>query len=384
MRAGFVRTAASYNRSAEESEMQLLKNEKLMKRYKSLFDYNPHMISVLNEQGYITEVNQKLIDTIGYDATGMHFEDLLYDKKTSCAFDTFLQLKQGELIHESDVIKGKNGAPLHIHYKGIPVMVDDQCEGIFVVARDITNSKRMQMGIKKDLELASRIQRSLLCAPLNHESLRVSGSYQPASDIGGDMYVWYQIDDHRYGVLILDVMGHGISSALITMAMRSLLEPIIMRYRTPHAVMAQLNRYMYKLFTENTSTARFLTSIYVLINTRKQEMEYINAGHPPGLLLHEGESYSLDSGSPPLGLSETMTFSSVKIPYFNNSRLLLYTDGLLDYLDETSVKGAIGRMQAYFIQNDQSETEDYLNEVLQTRDFHFDHDDVTILKIDFL
>ncbi|WP_420910188.1 PP2C family protein-serine/threonine phosphatase, partial [Lysinibacillus fusiformis] len=64
--------------------------------------------------------------------------------------------------------------------------------------------------IQYELDLATHVQRSLLSPPLNEKDIRIEVSYLPSSNLAGDMYYWYKIDDHRYAIILLDMMGHGI------------------------------------------------------------------------------------------------------------------------------------------------------------------------------
>lgn len=186
---------------------------------------------------------------------------------------------------------------------------------------------------EKELELARKIQETSLTAPIQNEHLEIESYYKASSNLSGDMYGFYQIDSHRYGIIILDVMGHGISSALVSMSLHSLFQRLITRGFSADMVMQELDHHLHNLFQNNEEARHYCTAIYLLIDVKKQEISYINAGHPPAYWQDpSGKQYELSSTTPPVGLIEGITFKTVTIPYTRGGRLLLYTDGITDPL----------------------------------------------------
>lgn len=97
--------------------------------------------------------------------------------------------------------------------------------------------------------------------------------YIPSDDLSGDMYACYQIDYDRYGVIIIDVMGHGISSSLVSMLLRSLLRGLIVRVIDPVYVAIELENHVRNLFPSHANELRYLFSmIYLVIDTKKSRL----------------------------------------------------------------------------------------------------------------
>jgi len=201
----------------------------------------------------------------------------------------------------------------------------------FRVRTSLLRAERTQLrraGLRKraeELALARRLQRSVLAPPITSPSLAVEAAFIPSDGLSGDMYYWCQIDEDRYGILLIDVMGHGLAASLVSMALRSLMHGLITRVTDPAEVMRELNGHMI-LFQPN-----YLTALYVVIDTRRQTMEWANAGHPPGLL-HEGPGPvgMLERTSVPLGLTADLKVEKRTRSYSQPARLLLYTDGLAE------------------------------------------------------
>ncbi|MGN7763188.1 SpoIIE family protein phosphatase [Paenibacillus sp. 22594] len=204
--------------------------------------------------------------------------------------------------------------------------------GINGVVLDITDKKQIEKNKQTDLDLARQVQKSVLSQPIHTPSFSINAKYVPSRNLGGDMYAWYRLNENRYGVLIMDVMGHGVSSALICMSIRSLLRGIIQANLSPEEVIHELNTHMNKLFSVAKGTTNFFfTAIYLIVDTGKHTVEYINAGHPSGLLVDDrGEVFRLKSSSLPIGLIPHMKLQKQTLSFKGAARILLYTDGLIE------------------------------------------------------
>ncbi|OKP94431.1 hypothetical protein A3848_00090 [Paenibacillus sp. P32E] len=204
--------------------------------------------------------------------------------------------------------------------------------GVNGVVLDITDKKQIEKNKQTDLDLARQVQKSVLSQPIHTPSFSINAKYVPSRNLGGDMYAWYRLKENRYGVLIMDVMGHGVSSALICMSIRSLLRGIIQANLTPEEVIHELNNHMNKLFSVAKGTTNFFfTAIYLIVDAEKHTVEYINAGHPSGLLVDgSGEVFRLKSSSLPIGLIPQMKLQKQTLSFKGAARVLLYTDGLIE------------------------------------------------------
>ncbi|WP_281884670.1 PP2C family protein-serine/threonine phosphatase [Paenibacillus sp. YYML68] len=193
--------------------------------------------------------------------------------------------------------------------------------------------KENEAKIRSELELARQVQSSVLSPPLRKERLEIGAAYYPSFELAGDFYAWYRIDEHRHGIIILDMMGHGISSSLVCMFMSSVMQDTITRYVSPELVIAELNRYMNQLNQKSTTVSYYFTAIYLLIDTQRQTIEYVNAGHPPGFMLQQGQPpLQLDQGSCAVGFFDQMDIVKSTYAYASPLRIVLYTDGLLEAL----------------------------------------------------
>ncbi|WP_195724176.1 SpoIIE family protein phosphatase [Paenibacillus monticola] len=226
-----------------------------------------------------------------------------------------------------------NGEIRWVESRLFPVInSNNRLVGINGLMIDITDKKRIEENHRIDLDLARQVQKSVLSKPIYTPVFSIDARYVPSQELGGDMYAWYHIDEHRYGILIMDVMGHGVSSSLICMSIRALLRGIIQSCSNPEDVVKELNDHMNKLFSEAMpATNFFFTAIYLIVDHENNCIEYINAGHPSGLLMDDsGEIHILESTGIPIGLMLDLNVTTKIIQLKGSARLILYTDGLIE------------------------------------------------------
>lgn len=155
--------------------------------------------------------------------------------------------------------------------------------------QEVKIRKQQESMIQKDLFVAKRFQKNALSPPLNLEYVQIDGLYVTSNTLGGDMYCWFKINDHLTGILLYDVMGHGIAASLVTMSIRSLLKGIITKLIDPVAAIQELNRQIYELFSDEDMDRFLITAIYILIDTKNRTLHYVNAAHPSGFYLENME-----------------------------------------------------------------------------------------------
>lgn len=196
---------------------------------------------------------------------------------------------------------------------------------------------------EEDLRSAAQIQQSLL--PKSLPSLphfNVSCHFHPFEKIGGDLINLRQVDEESLMLFLLDVSGHGVSSAMVSVSVhqslslqtgqivkRSIDKPPYYRLLSPVEVMMALaDEYPFERFE------MFFTIVYMLINIHTGQVRYCSAGHPPPILLREnGNIQRLATGGGLIGLPDTGPFEQGEVMLATGDRLFLFSDGLLDHTD---------------------------------------------------
>jgi len=191
--------------------------------------------------------------------------------------------------------------------------------------------KEQEENLRNELDLATQVQRNLLSSPLREDHIKIEASYLPSFKLAGDMYYWYKIDENRYGIILLDVMGHGISASLVCMFISSVLRETIKCLIDPELVIKELNKYMTLLHNDNDNIPYYFTAIYLVVNTEDRTIEYVNAGHPAGyVLVDETNVVELNRGSCAVGFFDEIKVEKTVIPFNKNAQILLFTDGVLE------------------------------------------------------
>jgi phosphoserine phosphatase RsbU/P len=203
--------------------------------------------------------------------------------------------------------------------------------------------KERDKRIQHELDLAKQVQLSMLSEPIQKDDVAISAVYRPSFELAGDLYAWYPISPGRYGVILLDMMGHGISSSLVCMYIYSTLKDAITGIGDPEAVIMELNRRMNQLQMPDSLENYYFTAIYFVLDTAEQTIEYVNAGHPAGIAVVDDEVQLMTSGCCPLGFFEEIEVTKGVIPYKKGARILLFTDGLSEGL-EAEYEAAIEKL----------------------------------------
>jgi phosphoserine phosphatase RsbU/P len=194
--------------------------------------------------------------------------------------------------------------------------------------------KERDLHITAELELAKQVQGSVLSQPIDDENVKIDAIYQPSFELAGDFYAWYRISEKRYGIILLDMMGHGISSSLVCMFISSVLQDTIKKITDPEQVISELNRYMNQLYMNDKLVNYYFTAIYLVLDTEEKTIEYVNAGHPPGLVFIEDEVVLIEQSCCAVGFFENIKIRKGLIQYKNSIQIMLFTDGLIELLQE--------------------------------------------------
>ncbi len=191
------------------------------------------------------------------------------------------------------------------------------------------NRERLRM--KQELEHAREIQLSMLPRTGPDTGwLDIASLSLPATEVGGDYYDYFPIDDERLAVVVGDVAGHGVASGLVLSGVRSGLNLLERELTSPAAVMSRLNRMVVK-----TSPRRMIVALMVaLFDRARRTVTVAAAGHPPLLIWRaaDGTVEEVTRGSLPLGVRPDVEFDERVAALRDGDVLLLFTDGIAETL----------------------------------------------------
>jgi len=180
--------------------------------------------------------------------------------------------------------------------------------------------------LERDLAAARLTQQSLIPQkPLVLPGWQVATCYRPVIQVGGDIYGWLHMKDGRVLFWIADGTGHGAAAALLT-SLAKLLFQHGLEHDTPVSLMEAVDDDFRSIFRARS----FMTAMCIALDPATGHGGVVGAGHPPLLVFrHDGNTQSVASVAPPLGLIKRAEFTETPIDLHPGDAFLLYTDGIL-------------------------------------------------------
>jgi sigma-B regulation protein RsbU (phosphoserine phosphatase) len=183
---------------------------------------------------------------------------------------------------------------------------------------------------EQELERAQEIQRSLLPKQIPQiAGFEVAAAWLPARTVSGDYFDVLRLGGHRLGICIADVVGKGVSAALLMANVQAAVRAFAGDSASPAQLCSRVNR----LLCENIATGKFVTFFYGVLDEETRTFQYCNAGHPYPILASGGSARTLEQGGAVLGVFPSWTYENAAIEMKPRDRLLLFTDGITEATD---------------------------------------------------
>jgi serine phosphatase RsbU (regulator of sigma subunit)/predicted ester cyclase len=187
--------------------------------------------------------------------------------------------------------------------------------------------------IEQELKVARDIQQASLPREVPEpEGWQVSPYYQPAREVGGDFYDFFELDDSRVGIVVGDATGKGMPAALMAEATSNMLRAVAQALgsSSPSEVLARVNDTLLARIPPNM----FVTCFYAVLDLKSASLRYANAGHDlPYLRRNGGEVEELRARGMPLGLMPGMGYEQKETVLEVGEAALFYSDGLVEAHD---------------------------------------------------
>ena len=262
---------------------------------------------------------------------------------------------------------------------------------LYQATEEIQRQKRL---IEQELSQASQYVRSLLPEPLEGE-VSIQSSFLPSTQLGGDSFDYFWLDDDHLALYLLDVSGHGVGSALLSVSVLNLMRTRSLRrsrisqnttdFYKPSEVLRDLNN----TFQMSVHNEMYFTIWYGVYDKRTHKLVYSSGGHPPAVLISNEEIPKiklLKTAGLPIGMMPDINYHEQVCEIDTSSRLYLFSDGVYEIPQENDNIWGFNALIDTFIRtsSDRSSRIDHILSCVKTaannRPFE---DDLSLLEIEF-
>ena len=260
-----------------------------------------------------------------------------------------------------------------------------------LLGSDITEARdalESVVNLKKDLELASVVQNTLLPLDSAYENAdcKIVGYYEPAAQVGGDLWLLHKFPTASMATII-DVMGHGAGSAMVTSLVSGAFEAICRKLdpTKEENVLAALHS-LNEIIISTCKNSYMVCIMSVVVEQGKEDAVLYSAGIPPAVKFTSGANETITVRGNPLGASEfDFSVGVVKTPFLSGDRLVMFTDGCYEFNFEQKF---FGRHRFCRLLNAQAQSasnkaiESVTKKLRELRKQQYAPDDITMVFLD--
>lgn len=268
------------------------------------------------------------------------------------------------IMQTGEAIVGEEQSTLHDGAMGwgsvtkVPLRdKDGQITGTMGIGRDITDLKNNEQKLKlaheqmaEDLRMAAKLQQTFL--PQSYPSFTDAGGrpliqfhhfYEADVELGGDFCSIYRLSETKAGLLICDVMGHGVRAALVTGIIYTIADELSQQKESPGDFLTALNQRLAPLL-QTGEEYLFATAAYFTVDMADGKLAGALAGHPLPFLIQpkEGKVSQLEAAAeilgPALAIMEDYAYQSLSVQLQPGDELLMFTDGICEAMNASSTE----------------------------------------------
>jgi PAS domain S-box-containing protein len=358
---------------------------------------------VTNADGMIKTVNEAVTALFEYEEDELlnnSINLLLGDEFTNHQNLSGHNLILGNNFSDSEInCLTKTGKEIPVAFSCATIKTDVKEEGFVYVLRDITERKQAQSALEYQNEMlqtelneAARYVFSLLPSPLKGD-ISIQQQFVPSLQLGGDAFDYYWLDEDHLVIYLLDVAGHGVKSALLSVSVLNLLRTQSLfntDFRHPKMVLGELNR----VFQMNDMGDDYFTMWYGVFNRKTRQLTYGCAGHPPAILIAKNSNNNgaktsvskLSSMSIPIGMIPNFEYEQSTCEIKDSSTLYIFSDGIYEiHQDNGNVWGLqafVDYLTNFHNQNSVTHLDNILQQIQHLHNKTSLNDDVSLLQIE--
>jgi sigma-B regulation protein RsbU (phosphoserine phosphatase) len=328
-------------------------------------DHKFIMINQANARWFGFSNSQEAVGKTDFDLFEEEFaQKAQEDEEQVMASGTPMLGDEEQTVHDGEVVWG--------HVTKVPLRDNaGQVIGIIGIGRDITVLKHKESEladanrklaaandqISEDLQMAARLQQTFL--PQNYPSFTSADGkellsfhhyYEPDIEIGGDFCAVHKLSDTKAGLLICDVMGHGVRAALITSMIRTISDNLAHQVDSPGDFLTAMNRQLHPML-QTQDEFLFATACYLTIDTESGLLSGAMAGHTVPFLIRPDQALvspltiAAENSGPALAITADHDYQTFSMQLAPGDKVLMYTDGICEALDSNGNEFGTDRLQ---------------------------------------
>ena len=305
-----------------------------VERYRAIMQQSSDAVAIIDlQQRCFLEVNQRWLTMLGYESPeiiGHVVDGFFADKPERIKGMLDDVMRRGSLPVELYRNRHKNGSIVEVERSQAMIQYSGK-NVLMLVDRDVSDQRRLQSQLSRDLLLAADVQRGLLPSGFENSLLRVETIYEPFHVVSGDFYdyAWDYHHNRFYG-FVLDVVGHGVASSLQTLAVNVLYRQIAESSMSLTDKLCWMNQHMLRYFPEDTYAAALMFEF----DLKKHTLRYATAGIYAFLAAAAALPVWNASPGSLLGIDVTPEYQEHCVPVQRGDAFYFFSDGILDLLPE--------------------------------------------------
>ena len=217
--------------------------------------------------------------------------------------------------------------------------------------------------IEQEINVAASIQQKIIPTELPKiDGFDVAGINIPSREVGGDYYDCIDLGNGKFALIIADVSGKGIAASLLVNTLNASLYAFLNFDISLTEMTDKLNKIIYNASPPD----KFITYFIAVLDSKTGELDIVNAGHNPILVLKQnGSLEKIDAGGVGLGMFDMdIPCEGEKITLQAGERLFLYTDGIPEAMNETEDEYSDERMEEFFLKNKTTTAQEYVDKIV--------------------
>jgi sigma-B regulation protein RsbU (phosphoserine phosphatase) len=286
-------------------------------------------VRVVDFDNNILYMNRAMIEDLGIQATGKKCYEILGRSEPCINCISRKAIVDGVTGEKEEEINGRTFSVMSSPLRNAEGKVIAAVE----VLRETTQIKKLYEKtqeqndiLKKDLEMARKLQSSLLPGPISDPRVDLSLIYMPCESLGGDFVDIFCIDDSHIGIYIADASGHGVQASLLTVFLRSALDKKLL---SPSKALEELYREFNR---SRLDDELYISVFYAIMDLDNKTLLYSNAGLNVTPVVYSENRFELlrMPGIPISSWMKKPDYKDGSLELLPGDRFFLYTDGILE------------------------------------------------------